>query len=140
MNALTARDLMRTDFLTLRGDARMDATIDLLLQESRSGKRPNIAVAIADGRFEGFVSLMSALGALMAGKPDAPVREFLLRETPVLSPDDNLYKALSGVVASKADAVPVMNGPELLGVVFLTDVFDHIVEEALTDITFNPED
>jgi len=137
MAEFQARDIMRGDFMRLSIDEKLDTAIDTVIRESSRLDTPEIAAVLdnENKRFVGLFPLRAALGPLikkdLAAMEVRNVEDLVVYGVPVVSPTDGFAALLEKVVASPEDATPVLHHGQLLGMVFLGDIFDRIAEEAL---------
>jgi len=155
---LTARDLMVTDFVTVRPDARVsDAARIIFNGDVRpTGYKPfGIMVTDEFGGLAGMISMVDMLYHLRPPfmnyemeKPDLwegeiepymeQFRDLTVEQvmsTPVVTaaPEDHLVVVIDRMVKRGARRVPVIENGRILGIVYLSDVFHRLCKTWLEE-------
>ncbi|MDO4792178.1 MAG: hemolysin family protein [Buchananella hordeovulneris] len=81
-----------------------------------------------DGQFEGYVHIKDAI-AVPAAMRAEPVPAWRLRRIAAVQADDEVETALRAMQASGSHLACVMDGEELVGMVFLEDILEELVGE-----------
>ena len=157
---ITARDLMKLSFLRLGSEHSLREALGILLDtEAGVGGQRVLIVLGADGSFAGTLTTRSLLHALlplwvdeqlattdevqferrllsaMEGKLDLKVGQAMQRDVPTVGFDDRLPHLIEIMQDKRLDCVPVLDGERVVGVVFLTDVFNAAAALALATQT-----
>jgi CBS domain-containing protein len=145
------RDIMSTDFDTVRPDASVKEAVQVIAEAKakESGYR-RFSVLVTDelDQLVGIVSVFDVLYHLRPpflnyevdsfpiweGELQAYIEQFKnlkvyqIMSSPVMtiSPDDPVMLAIDRMVKKKARRVPVVKEDEIVGVVYLTDLFQHL--------------
>jgi CBS domain-containing membrane protein len=152
----TARELMRTRFPKLPETATLR---DALAAHLETAEDPDPAGALAivapDGSFRGLLTADGLLRALLgeaeappaeellrvaSDRLTAPVAEVMRRDPPVVGPDDGLPALMARAVDPDLEAVPVVEGGRIVGLVGRGDVFLAAASLALSPAEGEAED
>lgn len=155
---LTAKDLMVTDFVTVRPDARVsDAARIIFHGEVRpTGYKPfGIMVTDEFGSLVGMISMVDILYHLrppfmnyemektvlwegeiepyMEQFRDLTVEQVMSAPVVTATPDDHLVIVIDRMVKRGARRVPVIEGGRIVGIVYLSDVFHRLCKTWLDE-------
>ena len=118
-----ARDLMITQFETLRADAPVDRAADALI---RTHQREFLVVDEQDG-LQGVLTRDQIASAIRKDQSSAKVGEIMRREVPTVSPA-HLADHVLELLQAGAPAVAVVDDrSRLVGMLTLENVMDHIL-------------
>ncbi len=147
----TAREVMATDFFTLRPGDSIAQAVRVLGQASReTGRRVfGLMVTEADGRLAGLVSMYDMLLLLrpkhthiwgemsdleldglieVACRRARGVRvgDIMTTELITITPDTHLLPVIDIMIKKHIRRLPVLEEGRLVGIVYLSAVFDHL--------------
>lgn len=97
---------------------------------------------VADGRLVGIVSDRD-LSPAARSAPAAPLRDRVVGDvmTPAVRwvrPDDELYTAITDMLAWKINALPVVDHDRLVGILTTTDCLHALLDMAKTEVNAAP--
>lgn len=152
--APTARDLMSPNYLTIcEHQTLREAFAVLLDDEATANGEHTFVVAHEDGGFAGMLSLRGFLGGLFANwnldvrssdaelepalrdRLDEKIAGITEGNRPRVSPDMPLTDLIEAMVEPEFECLPVIEGDEVLGVIYIADVFRTAASLALTPQT-----
>lgn len=126
LDAMTAKDYMNTQMVTLAPDTDVMAAINIFVRKG-IGSAPVIA---DDGKLLGMLSekdcLKAALTASYEGSAGGPVREFMSSNTVTVVPETTLLEVASMFVDSNFKRYPVVHDGKLLGLISRANVLRAI--------------
>ena len=126
LDAMTAKDYMNTQMVTLAPDTDVMAAINIFVRKG-IGSAPVIA---DDGKLLGMLSekdcLKAALTASYEGSAGGPVREFMSSNTVTVAPETTLLEVASMFVDSNFKRYPVVEGGKLIGLISRSNVLRAI--------------
>ena len=114
---------------TLHADNTLQDAIKLTLETFQAS-----FPVVADGQLQGMLTYPRLVDALNSQGPGVPVGEVMEPDVEPVAPWDELYDVQQQLSTSKLDALPVMEGPYLLGVITVQDI-----GEAYRLLTVNPD-
>ena len=117
--------VMITDVRTVRPDEPLARAVELTL----AGFQQDFPV-VAGGALVGVLTRSDLLRGLSARGMDAPIEELMHREFQVAKPDEPVEHALARLKASDCQALPVVRGRELLGVLTAENVGEFMMLRA----------
>ena len=148
---LTARDIMAGDFGTIRPDAPVKEAVRLIYRGKvrKTGYKPfGIVVTTEEGWPVGMLSMFDILYHLRPPFMNYEVESFTAWEgelepyidhfknlkveqimsTPVItvSPEDHLMVVIDRMVKKRARRMPVVKNNQIIGMVYLSDVYYHL--------------
>ena len=120
---VTARDLMITQFETLRADAPVDRAADALI---RTHQREFLVLDEQD-RLQGVLTRDQIASAIRNDRSKAKIGEIMRRDVPTISPS-HLGDHVLELLQAGAPAVAVLDDQSrLVGMLTLENVMDHIL-------------
>ena len=149
---ITARNLMKTEFRTIPSTRPAREAMDLLI-DGAGGHSPSPLIAVhEDGTFAGVLTPIALfkvllrklrlddletrtepeLLAAMRDQLDVPVAEAMVREVPRAYPDDRLLTLMAINSERRLEFTPVLDGDQIIGVIYLTDIFQTAAALAIT--------
>ncbi len=148
---LVARDIMSPEFDTIRPDASVKEAVKLILRgKVRATGYKNISVMVTDelGSLVGVISMLDVLYHLrpafmnyeMNSSPlwedelepyldrfkNLTVEQIMSSPVITVSPDTQLIVVIDLMVKKKGHRIPVLEQGKLLGVVYLSEVFNAL--------------
>ena len=124
---LTARDLMRTNVISVSPDEKV-AAIDLLMVRKSLGGVP----IVENERVVGIVTsrdiMISRLRTSIAGMP---VESIMTKNPITVSPNDSIKKILSVMLSHGIERIPVTENTKLVGIVEEQTVLSAIYRKIL---------
>ena len=124
---LTARDLMRTNVISVSPDEKV-AAIDLLMVRKSLGGVP----IVENERVVGIVTsrdiMISRLRTSIAGMP---VESIMTKNPITVSPNDSIKKILSVMLSHGIERIPVTENTKLVGIVEEQTVLSAIYQKIL---------
>jgi len=124
---LTARDLMRTNVISVSPDEKV-AAIDLLMVRKSLGGVP----IVENERVVGIVTsrdiMISRLRTSIAGMP---VESIMTKNPITVSPNDSIKKILSLMLSHGIERIPVIENTKLVGIVEEQTVLSAIYQKIL---------
>lgn len=149
-----AYDALRTDILTVAADDVLETVADKLNKHLEHSPDMDAVIVMRGGRYIGIVSLRTLLGDLNDCALDASLRTSLgpddfetvykeacqhcmrrrvsdavRRDIPVVAPSDPLHRVLDAMIKADSRFAVVMEGPRLLGLVPLGELFREMRRE-----------
>ncbi|MEW6347671.1 MAG: CBS domain-containing protein [Thermodesulfobacteriota bacterium] len=150
----TARDLMTKHFHTIRPDASVADAVRMFAHV-RDEDRPRVfglMVTDEEGRLVGIMSLYDILvfvrpkhihvwGVMRDGEvsellegmaeraQSVKVRDIMSAEVVSVTLETNLMEILDLMIRKHVRRIPVLNGNRIEGIVYISDVFDHVAEK-----------
>ena len=153
---VTAQDLMKPTFMRLGAVHTLREAMGILLEPQARHNEPRTLIILnPDGSFAGLLTTRHLLKALLeewaADHGDAPnderleqelpvvlekrltlhVTEAMHRDAPVVSPQERLPRLMELMRDKRLDCVPVVEKDHVVGVVYLSDVFNAAAQLAL---------
>lgn len=122
---MLVRDLMTTDPVTISAESNLRDAMRLMLSEAVD----YVIVVDSDGNPGGFVTKDDVVGAVyQAEPPPAEIRIVAVAHTPdfTVGPEMTVRKAGRRLTEENAAVAPVMDGLELVGVLTLPDIVEHL--------------
>jgi len=124
---LTARDLMRTNVISVSPDEKV-AAIDLLMVRKSLGGVP----IVENERVVGIVTsrdiMISRLRTSIAGMP---VESIMTKNPITVGPNDSIKKILSLMISHGIERIPVTENTKLVGIVEEQTVLSAIYQKIL---------
>ncbi len=117
--------VMQTDVRTLAPDDRLARAVELLL----AGFQQDFPV-VEQGRIVGVLGRRELIQALKERGPDAPVRAVMRTDFIVATPDEPIEDALARLKGCGCQALPVVRGQTLLGLLTLDNVGEYMMVRA----------
>lgn len=106
------REAMITRYLALHPDDTLQRAIDELL----AGWQTDFPI-VENGRFLGMLRRADVKSALQQLGPDAPVREVMATDCPILTHRDMLDHVMEHLQAARCSTLPVLQDGQLIGLV-----------------------
>ena len=125
LDSVATGRVMITDVRTVRPGEPLGRAVELTL----AGFQQDFPV-VDDGALVGVLTRSDLLRGLSARGMDAPIGELMHREFQVAGPDEPVEHALARLKASDCQALPVVRGRELLGVLTAENVGEFMMLRA----------
>ena len=154
---LEAKDLMRRSFLRLGSEHTLREALGILLATLKRPGGPRVlSILNPDGSFAGILTTRYLLKALvpdwvredeavpeeiefeqhllttMRDKLDLQIQDAMNRDVSTVSPTDRLPLLIEKLRDKHAGCLPVLENERLVGIIYLTDVFNAAAGLALT--------
>ena len=149
---VTARDVMDTVFFTLRPDMSVDEAVKIFKLASEEQKSKSFGLLVTNDQSE-LVGMVSMFDILLLMRPkhihiwgemkDIDVNGFIeeacIRAQPILvgdimttdvitiAPDTHLMFILDLMIKKHIRRIPVLDAGELVGIVYISTVFQHLM-------------
>ena len=137
--ATVARDIMKTNLVTLSPNCDVFAAVDVLLKNKISGA----PVVDSAGEFLGTFSERSCMevivNAIYDGMPDACLMPFVDVEAPTIAPDTDLLTICQTFLDQGTRRLPVLEGKRLVGQISRRDVMRFTAEMQRSPTAYHPE-
>lgn len=149
-----ARDVMRTNFVTVCEDQTLGEAMTSLREAQAIAQMPNALMIVDDQqRFVGMLTAKLLIRVLVGtrdggeGYDDAEllrvaasrlpdrIADTELPEIPVVGPEDNLLTTIRRGIATRLDFVPVVDDRRPVGFAPITEIFQRVA-----GITLTPDD
>jgi predicted transcriptional regulator len=155
-----ARDLMRTEFSTIRNDQSLAEAMQQLVGLQTKVTIPNALIVVdREGRYAGILTARLLTRSLLAlwmpeksvredaarherelleavqDRLQVPVRDALVRGIPPIAPDARLLTIIAAGAETRLEFMPVVDAGVAVGVLPVTAVF-----EAAANLALTPED
>jgi CBS domain-containing protein len=149
----TAKDIMYTKFNTLRSDIPIGKAVRLFKEASKNEQRKVFGMMVTDdaGRLVGMISMYDILlfirpkhihiwGMMedidIDGLVDNVckkaksilVGDIMTTEVITIKPETHLMMILDIMIKKHVRRIPVLDGDKAIGIVYISDLFYHIVE------------
>jgi CBS domain-containing protein len=153
---IRARDLMRSSFLRLGAGHTLREALSILLDHQAREEGPRVLIVLSpDAGFAGMLTTRYMLRALvpdwvreetdfednlafekrlldsMEEKLEMRVTEAMNRDVPTATPEDRLPRLIERMQDKRLDCLPVVEHGRVVGVIYLTDVFNAAARLAL---------
>jgi CBS domain-containing protein len=127
---------MSTPVITVRDDARLTETRDLLDQHAVR----RLPVVDAQGRLVGIVTQSDVYKIsashvtdvqdydLYATRGHLPVRRFMTPDPHTASPDESMVEAARRMLMHKISGLPVLEGDRIVGIITESNIFRVLIE------------
>ena len=125
LDSIATGRVMITDVRTVQPGEPLGRAVELTL----AGFQQDFPV-VADGALVGVLTRSDLLRGLSARGMEAPITEFMHREFQVAAPEEPVEHALARLKASDCQALPVVRGRELLGVLTAENVGEFMMLRA----------
>jgi tRNA nucleotidyltransferase (CCA-adding enzyme) len=117
------RDIMSTPQIRLSSATSMeDARV--VIKQSRT----KAVIIMDDGQLTGILSESDCQKAKTDAQRGSPVKAFMKRDFPVVSPDQDAREALRQMVDTDAGMLPVLENGKLIGMVTRVDLMFHLYD------------
>ena len=148
----TAKDVMKTNFKTLNPDSSISEALDIFKMSKVDGKTIfGIMVTQKDGSIAGMISMYDVLLFLLPkhvkiwgnisdieiegiiSRAGDKLKKFIVGDimTPKVisvTPDTHLMMVLDIMVKKHVRRLPVIDDGEAVGMVYISDLFNHLIE------------
>lgn len=137
--ATVARDIMKTNLVTLSPDADVFAALEVLLKNKISGA----PVVNGTGEFLGTFSERSCMevivNALYDGMPDACLMPFVDVQAPTIDPDTDILTMCQTFLDQGTRRLPVLEGKRLIGQISRRDIMRFAIQMQMAPTPSHPE-
>src|SRR5690625_2296832 len=129
MPAITAKDMMSTQFKTISPDTTIERAGELMYRYGHSGYP-----IVEKGKLVGLITRRDLDKANHHGLGHAPVKAYMSTNIVTITPEDTLEEAQQTIIENNIGRLPVIENETLVGIVSRTDIIGAIHEQAaLTD-------
>ena len=123
---MQAKDIMTTNVVTIKPEAKIEEGMQLLLSHNISG-----LIVVND--YQEVVGIVTEKDFLVAydflGSKDALVKEFYSKDVISISEDDLVEDVSRLLVKKNIKRVPVIKEKKVVGIVSRIDIIEHILKE-----------
>lgn len=134
---LLAKDVMSTEPMTVRGDAKIKDVIRLLVEHGITG----LPVVSEDMRLLGIVTEKDVLKMLYAGNAKVKTAADLMTgDIAYFDADDSLMAVFKCLVENSFRRVPVLSEGKLVGIISRADIIKFLSEKAAKPAQTESED
>lgn len=146
-DGITASDLMRTDFQSIKVDQTLDEAMAVLREQRKDERSPSALMVVDDdGVFQGMLTARLLIRILVGdADPDDEVLlqrasdrladkigDHIVAGTPVVAPEDRLLTMIRRGIATRLDFVAVVDDGRPVGFAPVTAIFQAVAGMALT--------
>ncbi|MFD1481051.1 HPP family protein [Paracoccus nototheniae] len=130
----TAADIMSRDLVTVRATTSVNQLTDLFLRHGFT----SLPVVTDEDRYLGLVYQRHVLGKTGSHDPASPghaarASDIMARTIPTAAPSTRLSALLINMASGRCDAMPVLSGERLVGIVTQTDMIAALARATLSD-------
>lgn len=125
---MQVRDIMTTDVVTAEIDASLQVVV-ARMSENRAGS----VIITSEGTPAGMITETDALRAgYRTERPftKIPAQEVMTRPVKTIAPDATVRRAGEKMDEHDVKKLPVMDGIELVGIITLTDIVQHVSDRS----------
>ena len=146
-----ARDIMMVEFPTIAADASVSEAVGLIKKAGSKGRRVfGLVVVDSDGKLAGMISMYDILLFLRPkhihiwgnmedidvdgvvteacrGIAAVQVGDLMSSEVETIGPDAHIMMVLDVMIKKHIRRLPVVQGDEILGIVYISDLFNHLM-------------
>src|SRR5690625_4622844 len=132
MPAITAKDMMSTQFKTISPDTTIERAGELMYRYGHSGYP-----IVEKGKLVGLITRRDLDKANHHGLGHAPVKAYMSTNIVTITPEDTLEEIQQTVIDHNVGRLPVIENGELVGILTRTNIIEAIHSEAIQQSSFD---